>query len=142
MIAKLAPIVGAGGRAPNLRSNRVEQWHADTLDGLWSIDRLEDAATTWEVTHVSGFPGGSCYGSMRRARAAIAAGHALKTARAAVVAVFLETGATLTEVQVDRVLERVRPNRRNHNGGRFVGEVYFPPGPTSLVDAIRAALVG
>lgn len=142
MTVELAPIVGAGGRAPNVRSGRVERWHADTLDGLWSIDRLEDAGTTWEVTHVSGFPGGSCYGSMRRARAAIAAGHALATARAAVVEAFLETGETLTTAQVDHVLERVRPNRRNHDGGRFVGDVYFPPGHTSLVDAIRAALVG
>jgi len=64
-----------------------ETWGAQTTDGEWGMDRLEDAGTSWEVVHrptktvVAEF-----MGSLRQCRIYVASGEAredLEAARAA-----------------------------------------------------------
>jgi hypothetical protein len=62
-------------RWPNLRG-QMEIWEAVSADDVWTYQRLEIPGTPWEVTHV---PTGRSYwvGSLPKARAATASGHAL-----------------------------------------------------------------
>lgn len=43
---------GSITRRRNLTAQQVEQWNARSADGVWDYERLEDAATTWRVTHL------------------------------------------------------------------------------------------
>jgi hypothetical protein len=61
-----------------LRGRRgLETWGAQTKDGTWGMDRLEDTGTTWQVVHratktvVADF-----LGSLRQCRAYVGSGEA------------------------------------------------------------------
>jgi len=72
--ASLADIV----KTRVLRGRRgLETWGAETTDGEWGMDRLEDAATTWEVAHKPTKTVVCDYlGSLRQCRIYVASGEA------------------------------------------------------------------
>lgn len=69
---RLMPVV-VTDRGPRImrdgRMTRAEVWGVESLDGVWSIVRTEDAGTPWRVTHrdVPGWMG--WFGSQSKARA-------------------------------------------------------------------------
>jgi len=63
---------------PDSGKTRQECWHATSIDGLWSYERVEDEGTTWYVTHnPSGYTGDQPYGTLTSARRATHSGAAL-----------------------------------------------------------------
>jgi hypothetical protein len=64
-------------RYPAFRSGRVENWAARSDDGTWAYERLEQAGTPWEVTHLPTGTAGPWYGTLPAARAGTADGSAL-----------------------------------------------------------------
>jgi hypothetical protein len=50
-------------RYPAFRSGRVENWAARSDDGTWAYERLEQAGTPWEVTHLPTARAGTADGS-------------------------------------------------------------------------------
>jgi hypothetical protein len=59
------------------RSGRLEAWSAESTDGVWKYERIEDVGTPWEATHVpTGKPVPLMFSSLPNARAATADGTA------------------------------------------------------------------
>lgn len=38
-------------RYRSFRTNRMEIWEAETTDGLWQMERLEEPGTPWSLIH-------------------------------------------------------------------------------------------
>ena len=70
----LAPVV----KTRMLRGRRgLECWGAQTTDGVWGMDRLEDTGTTWEVVNKPTETVVCDYlGSLRQCRAYVGSGEA------------------------------------------------------------------
>jgi hypothetical protein len=58
-------------RRRNPRTGRLEIWSAESADGLYSFERIEDTTTPWEVWSRGQFV--TSAGSLPKARAATAA---------------------------------------------------------------------
>ncbi len=70
----LAPVT-ITRRSTNLRTGRKEIWEAVTKDGAYTIERIEDIGTPWAILrNADKVWVGSYYGSLRKARLAIALG--------------------------------------------------------------------
>ena len=69
--------VAITARFPSFRSGRMENWAAESRDGVWKYERIEDTGTPWAVIHVPTGTEGDWYGSLPKARAATADGSAL-----------------------------------------------------------------
>ena len=66
-------------RAATPRAREV--WAAHTVDGVWEIRRQDEPGTPWLVRRIADGAEGGTHGTLRAARAAIAAGHADIAAR-------------------------------------------------------------
>jgi hypothetical protein len=57
----------------------VQCWGAETPDGEWGMDRMEDTGTSWEVTHKPTRTAVCDYlGSLRQCRTYVGSGEALE----------------------------------------------------------------
>jgi len=64
-------------RYPAFRSGRVENWAAESTDGIWRYERMEIAGTPWVAVHIPTGTEGNWYGTLTAAREATANGSAL-----------------------------------------------------------------
>ena len=64
-------------RFPSFSGRRLENWSAESRDGVWKYERIEDTGTLWTVLHVPTGTEGAYYGTLTAARAATANGSAL-----------------------------------------------------------------
>lgn len=64
-------------RFPSFSGRRVEAWAAESRDGIWKYERIEDAGTPWAVLHVPTGTEGPYYGTLTAAREGTANGSAL-----------------------------------------------------------------
>ena len=64
-------------RYPNWRGTRLENWAAESVDGEWKYERIEDTGTPWDVVHVPSGLSAGWWSSLPKARAATADGTAM-----------------------------------------------------------------
>jgi hypothetical protein len=69
--------VNVTARFPSFRAGRLENWAAESRDGVWKYERMEDTGTLWAVLHVPTGTEGNWYGTLTAAREATADGSAL-----------------------------------------------------------------
>ena len=72
VLTPLAKIV----RRRSPRTGKREIWSAQSADGLWLIERVEDGSTTWELWSLPSMRLAMTAGTLRDAQAATASGEA------------------------------------------------------------------